>query len=292
VNRIISKEREDALTTLIDDASPSVHDALLAEFKRLGEPGLIILRHLAKSDQNTRSDAARIMIEELEGISPGLAMMSFIKRGGSELEEGVKIISSAAVPSSDADGISLALDSIAARVRGLLVPDMSILERCKALNRVLFHEYGFRGINDGGKIPANIVISQVLRRRRGMPLALCIVYVLVARRLGMPLGLVDMPGRFMVGCLEAGAQSVPWLIDPFERGAIRMPEQILDILRANDVDPEPAWFIPIADSEVLFDCCSILVLQFSHLENSAKTRLFDGFVKAYESVIRGLDGLK
>jgi len=289
VNRSISKEREDALSALIDDDSPSVHEAVLAEFKRLGEPGQIILRRLARSGAELRSTAARTMLEELEGISPSMAMMSFIGKGGNDLETGVILISAAAIPRLNAEGISGYIDAIAARARSLIAHGMGPLEMCKLLNRALFHEYGFRGVPDGGDDPANIAIAQVLRRRRGLPLALCIVYVLVARRLGLMLDIVDVPGRFMIGCRTEADDVAPFFVDPFERGAFRKPAQIMEILRDNDIEPDPAWFSPLSDSQILYVCCRVLAIQFSKRNSPAKCRMFEGFFRAYESVMRGID---
>jgi hypothetical protein len=287
VDRIISKEREDALSALIDDASPSVHEAVLAEFRRLGEPGQIVLRRLAKSGTELRSAAARVMLEELESISPGMAMKSFIEKGGNDLLTGSILISAAAIPGLDTDGVTQAIDAIAARAGSLVAPGMGPLERCKLLNRTLFHEYGFRGVTDGGDDPANIAIAQVLRRRRGLPLALCVVYILVARRIGLMLDLIDMPGRFMVGCRAEADDGHPFFVDPFDRGAFRQPTQIFEMLRDNDIEPDPAWFNPLADSHVLYVCCRVLAIQFSKRKNVAKSRMFEGFFQAYETVMRG-----
>ena len=53
------------------------------------------------------------------------------------------------------------------------------------LNRVLFHEYGLRGNTDHYTDPLNSYLDQVLIRRKGIPISLSIVYLLVAERVGM-----------------------------------------------------------------------------------------------------------
>jgi regulator of sirC expression with transglutaminase-like and TPR domain len=56
----------------------------------------------------------------------------------------------------------------------------------------------------------------VLTRRRGLPILLSVVYVEVARRAGIPLAGVGLPGHFVVGHFGADP---PLLFDPFSGGA-------------------------------------------------------------------------
>jgi regulator of sirC expression with transglutaminase-like and TPR domain len=63
--------------------------------------------------------------------------------------------------------------------------------------------------------PDNSMLDLVLKRRRGLPIALSVVYVEVARRAGIELDGVGLPGHFVVG--HFGAQP-PLLLDPFAGG--------------------------------------------------------------------------
>jgi regulator of sirC expression with transglutaminase-like and TPR domain len=76
----------------------------------------------------------------------------------------------------------------------------------------LFQEQGFGGEKDDYYNPANSYIDQVLQRRRGIPISLAIIIIEVARRCGVPLFGVGMPGHFLVGHREAEGV----FVDPFE----------------------------------------------------------------------------
>lgn len=76
----------------------------------------------------------------------------------------------------------------------------------------LFQEQGFGGEKDDYYNPANSYIDQVLQRRRGIPISLAIITIEVARRCGVPLFGVGMPGHFLVGHREAEGV----FVDPFE----------------------------------------------------------------------------
>lgn len=83
--------------------------------------------------------------------------------------------------------------------------------RIEALNRFLFVEQGFSGNRDDYYDPANSYLNRVLDRRRGIPISLSIVYIALARRLGLDVRGVGFPGHFLVKHL--GERET--VVDPF-----------------------------------------------------------------------------
>jgi regulator of sirC expression with transglutaminase-like and TPR domain len=85
------------------------------------------------------------------------------------------------------------------------------------VNRFLFEEQGFKGNADDYYDPRNSFLNQVLDRRTGIPITLSTVYMEVARRAGLPVEGVGLPGHFIVK-LTGPERDV--LIDPFHRGGL------------------------------------------------------------------------
>lgn len=67
------------------------------------------------------------------------------------------------------------------------------------LNRYLFQDLGFRGDWETYGDPANAVLPRVLARKRGLPIALSILWIDLARRLGFDAVGVALPGHFITG---------------------------------------------------------------------------------------------
>ena len=83
------------------------------------------------------------------------------------------------------------------------------------LNAYLFQEVGLQGDRDTYDDPANAALPLVLARRRGMPIALSILWMECARRLGFRAIGAALPGHFIVGLeLELGTL----YFDPFDSG--------------------------------------------------------------------------
>jgi regulator of sirC expression with transglutaminase-like and TPR domain len=68
------------------------------------------------------------------------------------------------------------------------------------------------------------MLDVVLSRRRGLPILLSVVYIEVARRAGIPLAGVGLPGHFVVAHFGSAP---PVLLDPFS-GGVRIDEPIAE----------------------------------------------------------------
>lgn len=95
----------------------------------------------------------------------------------------------------------------------------------RALQRVLFSEVGLRGDEESYDDPGNSSVSRVLARRRGMPITLSIVVLEVARRAGVRLFGVGLPGHFVVGGPDLPAGR---FLDPFAGGTLCEPDELAD----------------------------------------------------------------
>jgi regulator of sirC expression with transglutaminase-like and TPR domain len=85
------------------------------------------------------------------------------------------------------------------------------------MREVLADEEGFVGDREHYYDPRNSYLSDVLDRRTGIPIALSIVYLEVARRIGFDLVGVGFPGHFLVKCQSPGGEII---LDPFDEGRV------------------------------------------------------------------------
>ncbi|MFR0358056.1 tetratricopeptide repeat protein [Streptomyces sediminimaris] len=86
-----------------------------------------------------------------------------------------------------------------------------------ALQHLLGAAEGFRGSPADYRRLESSLLHEVLRRRRGLPILLSVVWVEVARRAGAPVYGVALPGHFVVGF---GPEEQQVLVDPFDGGRV------------------------------------------------------------------------
>ena len=126
-------------------------------------------------------------------------------------------------PGIDAAPYAAHLDALAREAEALAAPGMTPTEQVAALNTVLFDRRGYAGDSETYDDLANADLMRVIDRKKGLPIALSILYLHVARGLGWPAAGVNFPGHFLV---QVGAGEEGLLVDPFERGAVRAPAEL------------------------------------------------------------------
>ncbi|MGW5760646.1 transglutaminase-like domain-containing protein [Streptomyces tendae] len=94
-----------------------------------------------------------------------------------------------------------------------------------ALRDLLGERYGFHGVAADYQRLESSLLHEVLRRRRGLPILLSVVWLEVARRAGAPVYGVALPGHFVVGLgtesgPESGSLEERVLVDPFDGGRV------------------------------------------------------------------------
>jgi regulator of sirC expression with transglutaminase-like and TPR domain len=115
------------------------------------------------------------------------------------------------------------LDRLADGVQAGLPAGAIPERRVGRMNAYLFHELGFGGNQADYYDPRNSFLNEVLERRVGIPLTLCIVYMEVGRRCGLMVEGVGFPGHFLCKVRLAEGELI---IDPFHRGQLLGTEEL------------------------------------------------------------------
>lgn len=104
---------------------------------------------------------------------------------------------------------------LAREINARLPASADIGDRVYTLNTCLFDEVGIAGCHDGLSDPRTSYLHEVLDGRRGTPIALSILYLSLARELGLPVSGLAFPGYFLVRCRLPGGEV---FLDPFAGG--------------------------------------------------------------------------
>jgi regulator of sirC expression with transglutaminase-like and TPR domain len=89
------------------------------------------------------------------------------------------------------------------------------LDRLRAIHGVLFEDQGYTGNEQDYYDPRNSYLNDVIDRRTGNPIALAVLELDLARRVGLPLQGVSFPGHFLI---RLPVDSGLLVLDPFNKG--------------------------------------------------------------------------
>ncbi len=143
------------------------------------------------------------------------------------------------------------LDRIAGQIQQNTFPDMSLDDQIAALTHVMVDQYGFLGDRNNYNDPDNANIMRVIERRRGLPVALGVVYLHVGRRLGWNMVGLSFPGHFLLRLEKDGNRAI---LDPFDGCAVRSTSDMRNLLKSvqgEEAELMPEHYIPVTDRSVL-----------------------------------------
>jgi S1-C subfamily serine protease/regulator of sirC expression with transglutaminase-like and TPR domain len=108
------------------------------------------------------------------------------------------------------------VDRMVAEVSQSYTEEADAASKLEALDRFLFQDFGFHGSRTNYYHRSNSYLNEVIDDREGLPITLSVLYMELARRMGLKVVGVGLPGHFVVR-LEP-TQDKGQLIDPFNRG--------------------------------------------------------------------------
>lgn len=152
-----------------------------------------------------------------------------------ELDRAALYLAGDEYPLLDVDAYLRRLDQLAAEVRVQAGGDQDPPSVIKALNYQLFDRLGFAGDVEGYYNVDNNLLNRVLETRTGMPIALSVVYLELARRLDIPAYGVGLPAHFLVRL-----EDLDLYLDPFNKGQLVSAADCRRLVR-DHLGPHWSW---------------------------------------------------
>lgn len=145
-----------------------------------------------------------------------------------------------------------------------------------SLSEVIARSYAYRGDGETYDDLQNADLVRVIERRKGLPVALSILYLHVARAQGWQAEGLAFPGHFLI---RIGIEGGRHVVDPFHEGVVREAADLRRLLRqvlGPEAELAPGHFDPVPDRDVLL-----------RLENNVRLRLAKR--EDWQGVARSLD---
>jgi len=241
--------QRDALIRLLRDDDPATIDLIKEQLAMGGTATLGDLRDLrevlAADDEKVSAHVSDI-IAGIEQAQTTAEFAEFCRNFGPEdtIEEAAFLLASAMLPGFDAAPYRRKLDAWGRQFTLLLEKAISDRERVEVLARFFGEQLNFRGNTADYYNPRNSLLSSVMDTRMGIPITLSLLYRLVARRAGMQLEGVNLPGHFIARYREV-------FFDPFHQGKILSLADCREILARQDVEIEAIHFAAPSDRDIL-----------------------------------------
>jgi len=116
------------------------------------------------------------------------------------------------------------------------------------LNEHLFENLGFSGDDDDYYNPKNNFLNEVIDKKVGLPITISILYVEIAKFIGLELKIVGFPGHVLVKYNEE------MILDPFYDGRLLDVDNLQEILDTNfdgEIEFKPEFLDEVEPEQIL-----------------------------------------
>jgi len=121
-------------------------------------------------------------------------------------------------------------------------------DKIRVINSILFGTLRFSANTKNFHSPGNSMLSKVLESKKGNPISLCSIYLLVANKLGLPIYGVNLPNLFV---LTYKSPDITFYINAFNKGLIFSKQDIANYLDHLKIDAQKEYFEPCKNIEIV-----------------------------------------
>ena len=208
-----------------------------------------------------------------------------------DLLHGVYLIAKYRFPTLDKQALSNEIDKIRMDIWLEMQYDFTPFEKIRLINYVMYQVNAYKGNTENYHDPSNSFINQVLESKRGNPIMLAVVYMLVAQRLNLPIFGVNLPQHFVLAYKEVEADpdlnnrfnqiqkslnpkegTVLFYINAFNGGAIFSKLNLEQFLKQISIEAKVEFFEPCCNLDIVKRVLRNLTGAYEKLNNIQKKK--------------------
>lgn len=260
-----------ALISLLDDEDREVVEHVEQQIRQMGGQMIPFLE--AQWEGSFNADLQKRIEEIIHDLQyeSVLDRMRDWKNGGAmDLLEGLWIVATYQYPDLSLHKLKQDVEQLFYDVWVDFKPDMHPDEQIKAMNSAFFSKLKFAPNTKHFHSPANSMINQVLESRRGNPITLCVLYMLIAKRLNLPVFGVNLPNLFVL--TYKNSSGIQFYINVFNRGLIFTTKDIDQYIDQLNVKRLDTFYQPCTNADIVRRVLRNLTLAFEKNGDTERVR--------------------
>jgi regulator of sirC expression with transglutaminase-like and TPR domain len=147
-------------------------------------------------------------------------------------------------------------------------PDLYPFDQIKLINSVIFNKLKFGANTKNFHSPGNSMLNVVLESHKGNPITLCVIYMLVAQKLKLPVFGVNLPNLFVLTYKDD--RHTQFYINAFNKGLIFSRQDIENYINELHLAPQNSFFDPCPSLEIIRRVFRNLIMSFDKMGEHAK----------------------
>jgi regulator of sirC expression with transglutaminase-like and TPR domain len=257
-----------ALVSLLDDPDEQVITHVVGKIRSLGKEAIPYLEEEWEHNFNPMVQRRiEVLIHDLQYELLKSRVEEWYHSEDQDLLTGLWLIATYNYPDLELEKLKHELEQIYYEAWLEFKPDLFPFDQIKILNSVLFNKLKFGANTKNFHSPGNSMINTVLESRKGNPITLCVIYLMVAQKLKMPVYGVNLPNLFIVTYKDEKTQ---FYVNAFNKGLIFSKQDIENYIHELHLVPQDSFFEPCANLEIVRRVFRNLIMSFDKMGEHEK----------------------
>jgi len=259
-----------ALVSLLSDDDKEILNLVEGQIIALGSHIIPFLEH--EWENNMNPDVQRRiedLLHQVQFEQVRRKLLAWVKDGGVDLIEGLWIVATYQYPDLEIEKIRQRIEEIYFAAWLELKGDLHPFDQVKVLNSVIFQKLKFSANTKNFHSPSNSMLNVVLEGKKGNPITLCAIYMLVAQKLKLPVYGVNLPNLFI---LTYKTEETQFYINAFNKGLIFSKSDIDNYIHHLNLSYSPIFYEPCNNIEILKRVLRNLIVSYEKLGDNHKVR--------------------
>jgi len=256
------------MVSLLEDEDDQIVQEIESKIRALGEGVIPFLEEAWEKSFNPEfQERLEDLIHDLHYESLKLKLLSWKSERSDDLLEGMWLVALYQYPDLELEKLRAEVEQLYYQVWPEFKSDIHYIDQVKILNSVLFNKLKFSPNTKNFHSPGNSMINIVLESKKGNPISLCVIYMLIAQKLDMPVYGVNLPNLFILTYKD---DRVQFYINAFNRGLIFTREDIDSYIANLNLAENEMFYEPANHVEIIKRVLRNLIVSFEKLGEHAK----------------------
>lgn len=263
-----------ALISLLDDEDYEVLNHVETKIRSMGDSVIPYLE-----DRWEESSLSPLMQKKLEDLIHDLQYNAFFERllnwrntGSEDLLEGMWAIATYQYPELSLEKLRQDVEQIYYEVWLEIRDGMHPMDQIKTLNSVIFGKLKFGANTKHFHSASNSMLNIVIDLKKGNPISLCVIYLLVAQKLNLPIWGVNLPNLFILTYKSGNMQ---FYINVFNRGLVFSRVDIDNYIAQYNFPQNEIFYQPCNNLDIIRRVLRNLTLAFEKVGDDDKVKEID-----------------
>lgn len=264
------EEREiKALISLLDDDDVQVSEHVEEKIRNLGKSAIPFLEQAWEACLDPAMQR-RIenLVHDLQNMVLRERLLDWYGSEDRDLLKGMWIVATIQYPDLELEKLRQSVDQLYFEVWPEISSDATAQDRIRTVNNFLFTKLRFGANTRNFHSPGNSMINIVLDTRKGNPITLCVIYMLVARKLKLPVFGVNLPNMFML-LYRDGVNE--FYVNAFNRGLVFTRKDLENYIQELHLNPRKEFFEPCSNEDIIRRALRNLIVAFDKVGEHARS---------------------